>query len=270
MNAYEEKIQARVERLEERAEKARNESNESFKRSHELTENIPFGQPILVGHHSERRHRKTLEKSWNAMGKSVALDKKADELERRAESVASSQVISADDPEAIEKLKAQLANEELSRDTMKAANVIIRGKPRDEWNEEKHAKLIEIGIPGTDDEIKKLFEKGHCTRNGFASYVFSNIGANIKRIKERISKLESIRNNPTSEKMIGDVRIERNIEDNRIRLFYPDKPSDEIRQALKRGGYRWSNRFKAWQAFLGGMAEKRADRMAALWEGSAA
>lgn len=46
---------------------------------------IPPGQPILVGHHSERGHRRLLEKSDNAMRKSVELDEKAKYYNDRAE-----------------------------------------------------------------------------------------------------------------------------------------------------------------------------------------
>lgn len=60
-------------------------SDERYHRSHELVDGIPLGQPILVGHHSERRHRKALDDSWNAMGKSVELAKKAENHENKAD-----------------------------------------------------------------------------------------------------------------------------------------------------------------------------------------
>ena len=57
---------------------------EAFERSEAATAGIPFGQPILVGHHSERTHRAAIEKSWNAMGKSVAEGEKAESHESKA------------------------------------------------------------------------------------------------------------------------------------------------------------------------------------------
>lgn len=75
----------KAERLSGAAEKAEAKSNEYYNTSHKLVENIPMGQPILVGHHSERHHRRTLDKSWNAMGKSVEYDKKASDYAARAE-----------------------------------------------------------------------------------------------------------------------------------------------------------------------------------------
>jgi len=38
-----------------------------------IADNIPFGQPILVGHHSERRARRDAEKIENGMRKAVKL-----------------------------------------------------------------------------------------------------------------------------------------------------------------------------------------------------
>lgn len=42
-------------------------------------------EPVKVGHHSEGRHRKLLEKSWNKMGKRVQLAEEAKEAERKAD-----------------------------------------------------------------------------------------------------------------------------------------------------------------------------------------
>lgn len=75
----------KVERFENAALNAEKKSDNYYKKSHAIIDNIPMGQPILVGHHSEKRHRSDIDKSWNAMGKSVELSKKADEYESRAD-----------------------------------------------------------------------------------------------------------------------------------------------------------------------------------------
>lgn len=60
-------------------------SDAMFKKSQAITEHIPMGQPILVGHHSEKRHRADLDKSWNAMGKAVEASNKAEAYEGKAQ-----------------------------------------------------------------------------------------------------------------------------------------------------------------------------------------
>lgn len=80
-----ERAKAKAERYEAWAVSAENKSEASFKASHAITANIPMGQPIHVGHHSEKRHRNDLEKSWNLMGKSVEMSNKAEAHEGKAE-----------------------------------------------------------------------------------------------------------------------------------------------------------------------------------------
>jgi len=75
----------KAEKLQNAAINAEKKADSYYKTSHKITENIPLGQPILVGHHSEKRHRNDMEKSWNAIGKSVELSEKAKDYESRAE-----------------------------------------------------------------------------------------------------------------------------------------------------------------------------------------
>ena len=64
---------------------------------------IPFGQPILVGHHSERAHRKVLERADNAMRKGIEESKKADNYRARAEYWESREnIVNLSMPESIE------------------------------------------------------------------------------------------------------------------------------------------------------------------------
>lgn len=46
---------------------------------------LSLGEPIKVGHHSERRHRKMIDDAWNNTGKAVEFYEKADEHESKAE-----------------------------------------------------------------------------------------------------------------------------------------------------------------------------------------
>lgn len=62
----------------------RTKSNEYFNRSNKDKEFLSLGEPIKVGHHSEKRHRKAIDDAWNNMGKSVEFSDKAAEHERIA------------------------------------------------------------------------------------------------------------------------------------------------------------------------------------------
>lgn len=75
---------ARADRREEQADKHDAEALRQHQRSRAAVAGIPLGQPILVGHHSEKRHRRDLDRSWNALGKAVAADKAAKTSRQRA------------------------------------------------------------------------------------------------------------------------------------------------------------------------------------------
>jgi hypothetical protein len=45
-----------------------------------------------------------------------------------------------------------------------------------------------------------------------------------------------------------DVNI--NKDENRLQLIFPEKPEENVRAVLKSHGFRWSNRFGAWQRQL--------------------
>lgn len=75
----------KIERLEDATLKEEAKSTEYWKKSNDHVSGIVPGQPILVGHHSEKRHRRDLEKSWNAMDKSVEASNKAEELRQKAQ-----------------------------------------------------------------------------------------------------------------------------------------------------------------------------------------
>ena len=81
MTSYDERLAQRRERLEQRAAKARAES-EARSASADSLSQVMNGQPILVGHHSEKRHRSDLNKMWRNMKKSSELYTEAKELER--------------------------------------------------------------------------------------------------------------------------------------------------------------------------------------------
>ena len=77
---------------ERKAEKYSNASSNSIKKSiermnaaQEGREFLSLGEPIKVGHHSERRHRALIERNNNRMDKSMEYYQKAEEQKHKAE-----------------------------------------------------------------------------------------------------------------------------------------------------------------------------------------
>lgn len=80
-----ERAEERADRMEERAERAGDEARQRFAVARRIGDCIPLGQPILVGHHSERGHRADLKRIDNSMRKGVEAYRKSQHYEARAE-----------------------------------------------------------------------------------------------------------------------------------------------------------------------------------------
>ena len=160
--------------------------------------------------------------------------------------------ISADDPNAVSKLENKLAKLEQAQETMKAVNAYYR----------KHKTLD--GCPHlSPEQIEKLkmSMSGSYRANPkpFESYQLSNNNAEIRRLKNRITAL-------TRRKELGYVgwefdggRVEANTADNRLQIFFDEKPDKEIREELKGNGFRYAPSTEAWQRQLNDNAIYAAD-----------
>lgn len=253
-NNYQERKQARINRYKELAEKNHAAATEKHEESRRMMAAIPMGQPILVGHHSEARDRRFREKAWNKLGQAVALSEKAEYYEQKARAAENNNAISSDDPEAIKLLKEKLEKLEKFQEVMKAANKIVRSKKMTE--EEKINALIELGI--CKEDTAKVLDSNKFGGAGFASFHLTNNNANIKRVKDRIKKLEKRANDITTEEEINGIKIVDNVEDNRLQIFFEGIPAAEIRQKLKSNGFRWSRYNGCWQSYR----SERANRVA--------
>jgi hypothetical protein len=265
MNSYEQRQVDRRQRLEDAARKANAEAARRLDTAHEIGSHIPFGQPIMVGHHSEKRHRGDIERIDNNMRKGVEASKKADYYAEKAASVGKGG-ISSDDPEAIDKLREKLADLEQAQATMKAANKICKSKKLSD--EDKIDMLVDdLGV----EEIQAgrlITGADTYGRPGFPSYSLSNNNANIRSTKQRIVELEQrdeVRvvmeekhDTPNPERQYGDITYRDNFEMNRVQLIFPGKPDDATRTILKANGFRWAHSEGAWQRQLTGNAQHAA------------
>lgn len=80
-----ERAEHRVVNAERRSQKAAEQSNSLYEKAREMAEVIPFGQPIHIGHHSEKRDRNYRDKIHNTYGKAFKEADKADYYTDKAE-----------------------------------------------------------------------------------------------------------------------------------------------------------------------------------------
>lgn len=79
------RARAKADRREEWAGSRKAKAAAEHAKSRGAVAGIPFGQPVLVGHHSERRHRNAIDRSWNALGRAVEHSDTADRHQDKAD-----------------------------------------------------------------------------------------------------------------------------------------------------------------------------------------
>ena len=237
---YQERKEARIDRMEERAARAQSESDAASHAAFAIMEHIPPGQPILVGHHSERHHRRDLDKIDRNMRKSVEASGKAAYYASRAASAASNTAISGDDPDALDKLEAKLSKLQAAQE---------RDKERNAWYR-KHKTMK--GCPGITDEDAasadaQLAEMREGIRRPVPAWQLSNRNAEINRLKNRIALLRKVDQMEHVEIDFDGGQIVTNEEVNRVQILFDEKPDEATRSKLKSNGFRWSRTEGAWQ-----------------------
>ncbi len=80
-------LENKIEKRLEWAQVSDAKSSASFEASKEGDDIIPFGQPVLVGHHSEKKHRALLARNHKRMDKCVEHSAKADTHRIAAENI---------------------------------------------------------------------------------------------------------------------------------------------------------------------------------------
>lgn len=257
-NRYEQKQQERRERYEDRAAKARQESASSYQSARSILDVIPMGQPILVGHHSEKRHRRDLDRVDRSMRKSIDASEKAAHYASKAASVGTGGV-SQDDPEAVVKLRAEITAQQAYDAEAKAANAALRKaakvKAKDlgrELRQGDHFELLGALLAGkviSDVIAKALLSQAR------AFPWLPKLGTNaasIRRIEKRIEEILAKEAMPEREPLRGEVdgvsyTVEWNKADNRVQIYFPFRPSDAIVERLQSRGFRWARSVSAWQ-----------------------
>ena len=119
---------ARAEQLREWADKREKRAEEAAARAEQIARMIPMGQPILEGHHSERRHRADLDRIERGQRGALESWEKASEFRRRADEIErqAAHAVYADDEDATERLRERIEEREAELARRKAANAAAR------------------------------------------------------------------------------------------------------------------------------------------------
>lgn len=152
-------------------------------------------------------------------------------------------IIKSGDVDAVERLEKKLNGLKELQEKMKAANAYYRKN-----------KALD-GCPVlTQEQIDNLKEKmqkdWHYEDKPFATYQLSNNNAEIHRIEGRLKKLRAAKTEGNTESENTYFRTVENAEIMRLQLFFDDKPESNVRDVLKKNGFRWSRKNNCWQRQL--------------------
>ena len=251
MNDYEERKQARIDRLQEKADRARAESQSLFKQSTDMASAIPFGQPVHGP--ADRRYR---EKIGRKMDQSIAASEKAEYYERGARAAENNTAISSDDPEALAKLKEKLEDLQISQTRMKQINAYYK----------KNGTCR--GFHGLSDELAdKLvadIQYHPWDKRPFSSYALANNNQNINAVKKRIAQLTAVKELGYQGWEFDGGKVVANADMNRLQIFFDAIPDEEVRKELKGWGFKWARNVGAWQRQLTDNAIYAARRIQAI------
>jgi Domain of unknown function (DUF3560) len=163
---------ARVERLTGWAEKREGKATAAFQSSRDATAGIPFGQPIMGGE-AGKRHRRAIRRNQDAATRGLKHADMARSMASKASNIAAAVEISVfnDDPDAIERLTARIAEREAERDAMKAANAAFR----------REHKTVLAAMSSFERDLALPHQSCELT----------NLGASIRRDRHRLASMES-------------------------------------------------------------------------------
>lgn len=230
---HRERLERKLELRREWADKAKAKAESHFNAAHRIGDAIPFGQPILVGHHSEAHHRRDIERIDSNMRNGIERsDMAANHISKAGGIVdALDRSIFSDDSNAIEALEQRIAENEAKRAKMKIINKLYRKSDAD--------GLAAIGINLETLKAKLAQAGGYWGSAPHLPYEMSNLGARITADKKRLEqvKLRQMRT-AQAEAAPNGVTIQK-CQGGYVRVTFAEKPSREILNALRSAGFFW-------------------------------
>lgn len=231
---YRESRLRRAEQLQRWADANAERAHQHREAAREINDAIPFGQPILVGHHSERRMRRAYERRDEHMFAWLHLNERAAKQEAAAVTIIEQAERSAytDDDDALEKLQARLAEAEARRERLKAYNARFRRTGRPDTD----------GLTPEDVEDLRMTIRYGQSNGEFPSYVFSNISSQIQRLKKRIQEVAAYQQQAAAASSSASGCTIARTDDGRLRLTFTEKPRRDVIDALKAARWMWYQR----------------------------
>ena len=208
MNSYAEKVEAKKDYYQAKANELKAESSELWRNSY----------------------------NWD---KAAKLDKVAEYYQNKANAVGTGG-ISSYDPEAAEKITKKLETLKAAQERMKAANKALRMKDTEKGNE----ALKALGY--SEEGITELRKPDFLGRVGYPTYHLSNNNQEIHRLEKRLLSLKASERREEFTEDLETENFTFKIDDGRCQFIFNGKPAEEVRNVLKGHAFKWSPSRSAW------------------------
>ena len=147
----------------------------------------------------------------------------------------------------VERLQEKVDTLQCLQDTMKAANKVCRSTKLSEV--EKVDELVALGIKERD-AVMLLHPTQSWQSVGFATYQLQNNLAKIKATQAAIERHKAMAEAEDKEITFNGGRVVVCNSDERMRFYFDEIPSVEVRNLMKRNAFKWSPKNGAWQRQL--------------------
>ena len=149
--------------------------------------------------------------------------------------------------EEVERLQEKVDTLQCLQDTMKAANKVCRSTKLSEV--EKVDELVALGIK-EQDAVMLLHPTQSWKSVGFATYQLQNNLAKIKATQGAIERHKAMAEAEDEEIKFNGGRVVVCNSDERMRFYFDEIPTVEVRNLMKRNAFKWSPKNGAWQRQL--------------------
>lgn len=147
----------------------------------------------------------------------------------------------------IERLQEKVETLQCLQDTMKAANKVCRSTKLSEV--EKVDELVALGIK-EKDAVMLLHPTQSWQSVGFPTYQLQNNLAKIKATQAAIERHKAMAEAEDEEIKFNGGRVVVCNSDERMRFYFDEIPTVDVRNLMKRNAFKWSPKNGAWQRQL--------------------
>ena len=147
----------------------------------------------------------------------------------------------------VERLQEKVETLQCLQDTMKAANKVCRSTKLSEV--EKVDELVALGIK-EKDAVMLLHPTQSWQSVGFPTYQLQNNLAKIKATQAAIERHKAMAEADDKEIKFNGGRVVVCNSDERMRFYFDEIPTVEVRNLMKRNAFKWSPKNGAWQRQL--------------------